>query len=70
MQWSGTLAQSVRAPQTWSLTSTGRVKNPTGARPADHEDVDAKVPVIPTYTQPLNNPSWNFIYSRATGNDL
>jgi hypothetical protein len=27
----------------------------------------AKVPVVPTYTQPLNNPSWNFIYSRGTG---
>jgi hypothetical protein len=27
----------------------------------------AKVPVIPTYTQPLNNPAWNFIYSRGTG---
>jgi hypothetical protein len=27
----------------------------------------AKVPVVPTYTQPLNNPSWNFIYARGTG---
>jgi len=69
VQWSGTLAQSVAGASTWSLTSVGRVKNPTGASANQiTRTLTAKVPVIPTYTQPLNNPSWNFIYSRATGN--
>ena len=27
----------------------------------------AKVPVVPTNTQPNNNPAWNYIYARATG---
>ena len=31
VQWTGTLAQSVTGASTWSLTSVGRVKNPTGA---------------------------------------
>ena len=68
VQWTGTLAQSVTGASTWSLTSVGRVKNPTGAsaNPVTRT-LTAKVPVVPTYTQPLNNPSWNFIYSRATG---
>jgi hypothetical protein len=68
VQWAGTLTQSVTGASTWSLTSVGRVKNPTGAsaNPVTRT-LTAKVPVVPTYTQPLNNPSWNFIYSRATG---
>jgi hypothetical protein len=65
--WSGTLTQSVTGASTWSLTSTGKMRNPNG--PSDvTRRLTAKVPVVPTYTQPLNNPSWNFIYSRATGN--
>ena len=28
----------------------------------------AKVPITPTYTQPLNNPAWDFIYATRTGN--
>ena len=68
VQWNGTLAQSVTGASTWSLTSVGRVKNPTGASANQvTRTLTAKVPVVPTYTQPLNNPSWNFIYSRATG---
>jgi Tfp pilus assembly protein PilX len=69
VQWSGTLVKSVTGASTWSLTSVGRVKNPTGAAANQvTRTLTAKVPVVPTYTQPLNNPSWNFIYSRATGN--
>ena len=68
VQWSGTLAKSVTGASTWSLTSVGRVKNPTGALANQvTRTLTAKVPVVPTYTQPLNNPAWNFIYSRATG---
>jgi hypothetical protein len=68
VEWWGTLAASVSGASTWSLTSVGKVKNPTGASVSDvTRTLTAKVPVIPTYTQPLNNPAWNFIYSRGTG---
>jgi hypothetical protein len=63
--WSGTLDQLT---QTWSLTATGRLDNPTGPGAADVErTLTAKVPVTPTLTQPLNNPAWNYIYSTGTG---
>ena len=68
MEWWGQLTQSVTGASTWSLNSVGRVKSPTGASVSQvSRTLTAKVPVIPTYTQPLNNPSWNFIYSRGTG---
>jgi Tfp pilus assembly protein PilX len=68
VEWWGTLNQSVAGASTWSLTSIGRVKNPTGTKVSQvSRTLTAKVPVIPSYTQPLNNPSWNFIYSRGTG---
>jgi Tfp pilus assembly protein PilV len=67
VEWWGTLSQTT-GTSTWSLTSVGAIKNPTGSTAAPAKrTLTAKVPVIPTYTQPLNNPSWNFIYSRATG---
>ena len=68
VEWWGTLSQSVAGASTWTLTSIGKVKNPTGSSASlVTRTLTAKVPVIPSYTQPLNNPSWNFIYSRATG---
>jgi len=68
VEWYGTLTQSITGSSTWNLTSIGKVKNPTGKTASDvTRTLTAKVPVVPTYTQPLNNPSWNFIYSRATG---
>jgi hypothetical protein len=68
VEWWGQLTQSVTGASTWSLNSVGRVKSPTGASVSQvSRTLTAKVPVIPTYTQPLNNPSWNFIYSRGTG---
>jgi Tfp pilus assembly protein PilX len=66
VEWWATLTQSV-AGSTWNLTSVGKVKNASGRISDVQRTLTAKVPVIPTYTQPLNNPSWNFIYSRATG---
>jgi hypothetical protein len=69
VEWYGTLTQSITGSSTWNLTSIGKVKNPTGTTASDvTRTLTAKVPVVPTYTQPLNNPSWNFIYSRGTGN--
>src|ERR671918_1369379 len=63
--WSGTLNQLT---QTWSLTSTGRIDNPTGETASDvTRTLTAKVPVTPTLTQPLNNPAWNYIYATGTG---
>ena len=32
------------------------------------ETLQAQVPITPTYTQPLNNPAWDFIYATRTGN--
>jgi hypothetical protein len=68
VEWYGTLTQSVAGSSTWNLTSIGKVRNPTGASTSQvTRTLTAKVPVVPTYTQPLNNPSWNFIYARGTG---
>ena len=68
VEWYGTLTQSVNGSSMWSLTSIGKVANPTGASVSQvTRTLTAKVPVVPTYTQPLNNPAWNFIYSRGTG---
>jgi hypothetical protein len=64
--WSGTLTQSVTGAFTWSVSSTGKIRSPNGASQVTRT-LTAKVPVVPTYSQPLNNPSWNFIYSRSTG---
>jgi hypothetical protein len=62
--WKGTLDRSAA---TWSLTSTGKITNPTGPGNQVTRTLTAKVPVTPTLTQPLNTPSWNYIYSRKTG---
>jgi hypothetical protein len=64
--WSGTLTQNVSGASTWNLTSRGSLKSASGTSQITRT-LTAKVPVIPTYVQPLNNPSWNFIYSRGTG---
>ena len=50
----------------WDITAIGLHRNPTGAGIV-RRTLTAKVPVIPTNTQPNNNPAWNYIYARATG---
>jgi hypothetical protein len=62
--WSGTLDQLT---QTWSVTSTGRIDNPTPGASDVTRTLSAKIPVTPTLTQPLNNPAWNYIYATGTG---
>jgi hypothetical protein len=63
--WSGTLDPITRV---WSISSTARLKNPTGSAASDvTRTLSAKVPVTPTLTQPLNNPAWNYIYATNTG---
>jgi len=63
--WKGTL---IAATSVWVITSTGRIHNPTGAVKEVTRTLKAEVPITPTYTQPLNNPAWDYIYSTRTGN--
>jgi len=65
--WYATLYQNAAVGTAyWDLFSTGKVRNPHGG--ADYKKmIRATIPVVPTTTQPLNNPSWNYIYSRAPG---
>jgi hypothetical protein len=63
--WSGVLDS---AEAVWHLTSTGRVKNPTGATSDVMRTLTAKVPVQPVTTQELDNLAWNYVYStQVTG---
>lgn len=64
VSWSGTLDTTAAL---WSVTSTGTVRNSTAAA-AIKRTVKAEIPVTPTFTQPLNNPAWNYIYAFRTGN--
>src|SRR2546426_985071 len=68
--WYGTLYQNAAAGTAyWDLFSTGYVRNPYGG--ADYQKtLRATIPVVPVTTQPLNNPSWNYIFSRALGSGV
>src|SRR6266516_3789628 len=68
--WYATLYQNPAAGTAyWDLFSTGHVRNPFGG--ADYQKtLRATIPVVPTTTQPLNNPSWNYIFSRAPGSGV
>src|SRR3989440_7358437 len=68
--WYATLYQNAAAGTAyWDLFSTGYVRNPYGG--ADYrKTLRATIPVVPVTTQPLNNPSWNYIFSRATGSGV
>lgn len=63
VEWSGTLDEIMFV---WKVVSTGRVRNPNTSGFTTRRLV-ARIPVYPTYSQPLNNPAWNYIYSRGTG---
>ena len=65
--WKGTLFQNAALGTAyWDLFSTGKVRNPHGG--ADYQKtIRATIPVVPTTTQPLNNPSWNYIFARNVG---
>ncbi len=62
--WSGTLDNNTAY---WTITSTGSVRNPTSAGNLT-KTLTVKTQVIPTLSQPLNTPAWNYIYARQTGN--
>ena len=63
VDWCGTLNRSTAQ---WYLTSIGNMKNP-GRSGYVTRTLQATVSVVPTLTQPLNNPSWNYIYATHTG---
>ena len=64
-KWYGTLDRSAAM---WTVTSLGLYNNPTGTGAAQvRRKLTAKVPITPTYTQPLNNPVWNYLYAGHTG---
>jgi hypothetical protein len=65
VKWYGALDPS-RAE--WTITTIGLYSNPNGANLAPvRRTLTAKSSVIPTQTQPNNNPAWNYIYARQIG---
>lgn len=61
-QWGGTLVVPSDSGPYWLITSTGVTRNADGSQPA-MQTVKVQVGVVPTLTQPLNNPAWNYIYA-------
>ncbi len=61
--WSGTLDATT---STWSLTSTGKVKNPSAGGDLVRT-ITAQAPVTVAPNRPLESPAWNYIYASATG---
>jgi hypothetical protein len=65
-KWYGVLDRNTAL---WTITALGVYDNPTGAGTAQvQRKLTAKVPVTPNLSQPSNNPAWNYIYARGTGN--
>jgi hypothetical protein len=65
-KWYGTLDRNAAV---WTVTALGLYNNPTGPSTAQvKRKLTAQVPVTPLVTQPLNNPSWNYVMStQVTG---
>jgi Tfp pilus assembly protein PilX len=64
-KWWGVLDRSAAV---WTVTAVGLTNNPTGSGAAQlRRKLTARVSIQPTYTQPLNNPVWNYLYSGHTG---
>ena len=64
-KWYGVLDRNAAV---WTVTAIGLTNNPTGTAAQVRRKLTAKVPVTPTQTQPSNNPAWNYIFNRRTGN--
>jgi Tfp pilus assembly protein PilX len=63
--WHGNLTSNPAAgTASWDFTSTGYVRNPFGTAETSRT-IKAVIPVVPVTQQPLNNPSWNYIFDRA-----
>jgi hypothetical protein len=63
--WSGVLNRSTAV---WDVTSIGSARNSSASPSKVTQRLTAKVSVTPTNTQPLNNPSWNYMFATRTGN--
>ena len=63
--WSGVLNRSTAV---WDVTSIGSSRNSSASPSKVAQKLTAKVTVTPTNTQPLNNPSWNYMFATRTGN--
>ncbi len=64
-KWWGTLDANKAE---WTLTTLGVYDNPAGKNLAPiRRRITAKSKVVPTQTQPNNNPAWNYIYAKQTG---
>jgi len=64
-KWWGVLDSSANV---WNVSALGLYDNPAGPGLAQvRRTLTAKVPVTPTYLQPLNNPVWNYLYAGHTG---
>jgi hypothetical protein len=65
-KWWGVLDRNTAV---WTISAVGLYNNPTGAGVGQvRRKLTAKVPVVPTNTQPSNSPAWNYIFNRRTGN--
>ena len=69
VQWTGALTITSTGAY-WTLTSTSTVRNPTGGSKAIQRTLTARAPVYPAPSQPLNSPSWNYIYARNPGSGV
>ncbi len=64
-KWWGVLD---RGAAVWTVSALGLYDNPAGPGLAKvRRTLTAKVPVTPSYLQPLNNPVWNYLYAGHTG---
>jgi hypothetical protein len=63
--YSGTLDES---SGTWAITAIGLMRNPTGPKTSPvRRTLSVSVGIDPSYSQPLNNMAWNYIWAKATG---
>jgi hypothetical protein len=71
--WSGTLDTSFPNSNCpghaacWLVTSTGYVRNISGASRPETRVLKVNVPVDPLYAQPLVNPAYDYVYVYGTG---
>ena len=66
VQWTGSLTVS-SGSAFWTLQATSTVRNPAGGSKPIQRTLTARAPVYPAPSQPLNSPSWNYIYARNPG---
>jgi Tfp pilus assembly protein PilX len=63
--WGGTLD---RTTAIWTVTSTGYWRSTArGGTGYLSKTLTAKVTITPSYTQPVNNPAWNYMFATHTG---